>query len=129
MRGLAAGGYRGVNLTVPHKETALALVDRVSDEARRIGAINTIFIDPAGRLQATNTDAYGFIANLKAVVPGFAADRGPAVILGAGGAARAVCFALQAAGAREIRLVNRTATRAEILAHEFAPGISRCAVG
>ena len=115
LRGLAASGYAGVNLTVPHKEAALKLVDEISPEGQRIGAVNTIFVEK-GRLKATNTDGYGFITSLKAGAPKFNPAAGPAVVLGAGGAARAICIALQDAGVPDIVLINRTADRAGALA-------------
>ena len=109
-------GFVGVNLTVPHKEAALGFMQRVTPDARRIGAVNTVFIDNEGALTGTNTDAFGFINNLRAGAPRWRANNGPAVVLGAGGAARAVCFALQNAGVAEIRVLNRTAARAQGLA-------------
>lgn len=109
-------GFKGVNLTVPHKETALALVDELSSEAKRIGAINTVFVAADGRLHGTNTDSYGFISNLHAAAPSLVLQNGVAVVLGAGGAARAICVALQDAGVGEIRVINRTTARAESLA-------------
>ena len=115
---LPGQGFAGVNLTVPHKQAALALVDKVTAEAARIGAINTIFVDH-GRLTGTNTDAYGFRTALQAGARDYDPKHGPAVVIGAGGAARAVCFALQAAGCPDIRLVNRTHARAEHLAGVF----------
>ncbi|MGE3475448.1 MAG: shikimate dehydrogenase [Rhodospirillaceae bacterium] len=114
-------GFSGVNLTVPHKETALSFLTGITNEARQIGAVNTIFLTADGKTLGTNTDAYGFITNLRAEAPTWTPDAGPAVVLGAGGAARAVCFALQDAGVSEIRLVNRTARRAESLALEMGP--------
>lgn len=120
---LDADGFAGVNLTVPHKEAALALVDEISPQAVRIGAINTIFVQ-SGRLSGTNTDAYGFITALRAGAPDYDPRRAPAVILGAGGAARAVCAALQDAGCPEIRLVNRTRDRAEKLARDFGKPVT-----
>ena len=117
--GLAMGGFRGVNLTLPHKEAALALVDRVDEVAQRIGAINTIVVGDNGALSATNTDAYGFIENIRASAPEAMASRfggRAAVILGAGGAARAIMVGLADAGIEEIRVVNRTIARAEALA-------------
>lgn len=123
LKSLAERGFAGVNLTVPHKETAFELVDEISPEARRIGAVNTIFVSDSGRLRATNTDAYGFIENLKAGAPGFDLTTGPSVVLGAGGASRAVCVALQDAGASEIRLVNRTISRAENLAESLGGNV------
>ncbi len=115
VRGLAALGFAGANATLPHKEALLGLVDRVSGEARRIGAVNTLVIDAEGRIEGRNTDAYGFLENLRAGA-GWNPAAGPAVVLGAGGAARAVLVALLDAGAPEVRLVNRTPARAEALA-------------
>lgn len=112
-------GFRGVNLTVPHKEAALALVDEADEAARRIGAVNTIVVDDGGRLQGRNTDAFGFMENLHERAPDWRADTGPAVVIGAGGAARAVVVGLLDAGA-EVRVVNRTRERAEALAADFA---------
>lgn len=115
---LAADGFRGVNLTVPHKEAALDIVDSIDDTARRIGAVNTIVVGKDGALSATNTDAYGLIENIRAGA-GAALDTGfggrAAVILGAGGAARAAVVGLADAGVAEIRIVNRTVARAEAL--------------
>ena len=120
LRDLAAQGFAGVNLTVPHKEIAMGVVDSLSDVGRRVGAVNTIFVGTDGKLSATNTDAYGFITSLRAGAPAWRADAGPAVVLGAGGAARAVIAALQEARVPEIRILNRTLERAEGLAREFA---------
>ncbi|MGE0254762.1 MAG: shikimate dehydrogenase [Alphaproteobacteria bacterium] len=111
---LAPDGWAGVNLTVPHKEAALSLVDTLDVAARAIGAVNTIVVGADGRLDGRNTDAYGFAENLRHNGP--AVPRPVAVVLGAGGAARAVCHALAGAGIRELRLVNRTVQRAEALA-------------
>ncbi len=113
---LARLGFRGVNITVPHKEAALDAVDVADPLARRIGAVNTITVRDDGSLEGTNTDAYGFTEQLKATVPGWQASMGPAVIIGAGGAARAISVALLDAGVAEIRIVNRTLARAEALA-------------
>jgi shikimate dehydrogenase len=117
LRALPALGIKGVNLTIPHKEAGLRLVDEVSATARRIGAVNTIIVQEDGSLFGDNTDAFGFRAHLEAELP----DRqwavaGPAVVLGAGGAARAVAVALLDMGFTTLRLVNRTAERAEALA-------------
>lgn len=119
LRDLAAKGYAGVNLTVPHKEIALKVVDSISEVGRRIGAVNTIFVGADGKLSATNSDAYGFITNLRAGAPHWRPQAGPAVVLGAGGAARAVVAALQDAGVPEVRILNRTLERAQALAKEF----------
>ena len=124
LRALPVLGLRGVNLTLPHKEAALGLVDRVSDEARRIGAINTIVVDADGRLEGRNTDAYGFLAHLKASVPDWQAAAGPALLLGAGGAARALAVALLDAGVPQLRLVNRTGARAMELAAALGGRVS-----
>jgi len=120
LRALPVLGFRGCNLTVPHKQEALALVDRVDPLARRIGAINTIVVAPDGSLEATNTDAFGFREHLREAAPQWKPGSGPAVILGAGGAARAVIVALSDAGAAEIRIVNRTLKRAEAVAGDLA---------
>jgi len=117
-------GLRGVNLTVPHKEAALGLVDRASEEAKRIGAVNTIVVDGDGGLEGRNTDGYGFLAHLKASAPGWRSASGPAVLLGAGGAARAIAVALIEAGVPELRLVNRTADRAAGLAKALSGNIA-----
>jgi shikimate dehydrogenase len=116
LRMLALMGFRGVNVTVPHKEAALAAVDTLDSTARRIGAVNTVMMEPDGTLRGTNTDAVGFLEHLRASAPAWTPNAGPAVVIGAGGAARAVIVALQDAGVREIRIVNRTRDRAEQLA-------------
>ncbi len=120
VRRLAAEGWRGANVTIPHKEAALALADEATDRARAIGAANTLVFD-GGRIRADNTDAFGFAENLEAA-GGFPAER-PALVLGAGGAARAVIQALIDAGVPEIRLTNRTRDRAEALADAFGPRV------
>ncbi len=113
---LALLGFRGVNITVPHKVAALSAVDAADPLARRIGAVNTITVRDDGSLEGTNTDAFGFIEHLKATAPDWQAKNGPAVIIGAGGAARAICVGLLDAGVAEITIVNRTLARAEALA-------------
>ena len=118
LRALPAIGFRGVNLTIPHKEPALALVDRITPAAARIGAVNTVIVGQDGLL-GDNTDGYGFIASLAAGAPDWQAGAGSAVLLGAGGAARAIAVALIGAGASELRLVNRTLARAETLASQL----------
>lgn len=116
VRGLAALGFAGANLTIPHKEAVMPLLDAVDETARRIGAVNTIVVGPDGELAGSNTDAYGFIENLRAGAPAWRAVSGPAVIIGAGGAAKAVAVALADAGVPDIRIVNRTEARARALA-------------
>ncbi len=119
LEGLRALNFRGCNVTLPLKEKALALVDRVEPLARRIGAVNTVVVEADGSLLGSNTDAFGFVENLKAGAPGWNAARGPAVVLGAGGAARAVIAALLDAGAPQIRLYNRSLERAQALQAAF----------
>ena len=120
LRSLPDLGFRGVNITVPHKEAAIRVVDRIDPLAARIGAVNTVLVDHRGRLEGRNTDAAGFLANLAAVVPGWTGRGTAALVLGAGGAARAVLAALLEAGADRIHVVNRTRSRAERLAADLA---------
>jgi shikimate dehydrogenase len=118
VRGLAAAGFRGANVTVPHKEAVMALCDILDDSARQAGAVNTlIFAD--GRIEGRNTDGAGFIANLRA--HGFV-PAGHALVLGAGGAARAIVAALIATGMR-VTIANRGVERAQHLAALF-PGVT-----
>lgn len=114
-------GFVGANVTVPHKEAALEAVDDADELAQRIGAVNTVVVREDGSLHGSNTDAFGFIENLREFVPGWTASSGPAVVVGAGGAARAIAFALFDGGAPEIRIVNRTAARADALVDELGP--------
>lgn len=115
LRAMPAMGFVGANVTIPHKEAALALADEASETARQIGAANTLTFR-AGRILADNTDSYGFMQNLLDGAPDWQPDAGPALVLGAGGAARAVLVALTQAGAPEIFLANRTRARADDLA-------------
>jgi shikimate dehydrogenase len=125
LRALHPLGFAGCNLTLPHKQKAMALVDEVDAVAKRIGAISCVTVRPDGSLAGSNNDCFGFIHNLKQEQPDWRADAGPAVVLGAGGGARAVCYALMQDGAKEIRLVNRSFAAARALADEFAaPGVS-----
>lgn len=124
LRALPNLGVAGVNVTVPHKEAAFAAVDARDAAARRIGAVNTVFVDDGGALRGSNTDAFGFLEALRTRSPGWTAVAGPAVVLGAGGAARAVLAALAEAGAPEVRLVNRTRARAESLAGAFGAPVA-----
>ena len=114
-------GFRGVNVTIPHKEAALALASEATDRAREIGAANTLTFRPDGSIHADNTDGFGFIENLRHSAPGWNAAAGPALVLGSGGSARAVIAALLAAGAREVRVANRNPERAEGLQGHFGP--------
>jgi shikimate dehydrogenase len=124
LRGLAPLGFSGCNVTIPHKERALSIVDHVDPVARRIGAISCVIVRPDESLAGTNNDAFGFVQNVLQVHPGWRADAGPVVVIGAGGGARAVVYSLGDRGARDIRVVNRTLRRAESLAREFGPPVS-----
>ncbi len=119
VRTLLELGFRGANVTIPHKRAALALCDSLDEAARRIGAVNTL-VFAEGEIQGRNSDGFGFMENLRQGAPSWRAGDGPAVVLGAGGAARAAVHALLAAGAPEIRLCNRTLERAETLAQDMA---------
>ncbi len=118
-------GLRGVNLTIPHKVTAVSHMAEITPAARCIGAVNTVTVGPGGRLLGDNTDAYGFLTNLQD--GGWSPSPSPAVVLGAGGAARAVCTALWQAGVGPIRLSNRTHDRANALASHLAADLSHAA--
>jgi len=119
LRALAPLGFAGCNLTIPHKEAAVAIVDRVDPLARRIGAINCVVVAPDGTLDGRNDDGFGYVESILEAQPEWRADAGPIVVVGAGGGARAVLVALADRGAREIRLINRTPGRAQALAKEF----------
>lgn len=124
LRCLPAMGFAGANVTVPHKEAALRAVDRVDPVARRIGAVNTLVIAADGTIEGRNTDAYGFLENLRRGCPGWSPQAGPAVVIGAGGASRAVCAALVDAGIPELRLINRSVKRAASLAEDIGGPIT-----
>ncbi|WP_395015625.1 shikimate dehydrogenase [Dongia sp.] len=116
IRALPSLGFRGGNVTLPHKEPALGLVDEVTRVAERIGAVNTLIVRDDSSILGDNTDGFGFLAHLQASQPSWQPNAGPAVLLGAGGAARAIIVALLEAGVPEILLANRTQRRAEELA-------------
>lgn len=117
-------GFVGANVTIPHKETVLALADIVTDRAALIGAANTLIFLKDGRIHADNTDGAGFIANLRQNAPQWQPAAGPAAVLGAGGAARAVVAALIEVGVPEIRLANRTRARAEAFRTDFGAKVT-----
>jgi shikimate dehydrogenase len=119
LRCLPKAGFVGLNVTIPHKETVLHIADVITDRAALIGAANTLLFRKDGRIQADNTDGAGFIANLRQHAPQWTPNTGPAVVLGAGGAARAVIAALIEVGVPEIRLANRTRARADALRSDF----------
>ena len=123
IRALPALGFRGCNVTVPHKEAAWRAMDRLDASAKRMGAVNTILVGEDGTLEGRNTDGFGFIENLRSGAPGWTASAGPAVVIGAGGAARAVVASLLDEGAPLVWLVNRTRARAEELAADIGGAI------
>src|SRR4051812_40245173 len=125
--GLVALGFRGCNVTMPHKQTAMALLHRVNETARRIGAVNTIVVEADGTLSGFNNDGNGFVQSLRDARPDWRADAGPILLLGAGGAARAVGVALLENGATQIAIANRTADKAQALAGEFGPAVNAVA--
>ncbi|MEM9523373.1 MAG: shikimate dehydrogenase, partial [Pseudomonadota bacterium] len=112
-------GFQGLNVTVPHKEAVLQLADLVTDRAALIGAANTLIFRKDGKIHADNTDGHGFVANLTQHAPSWDPKAGPAAVIGAGGAARAIVSALISAGAPEVRITNRTKPRAERLKADF----------
>lgn len=127
LRALGPLGFAGCNLTIPHKESALAIVDDVDPVARRMGAISCVVVREDGSLAGSNNDGYGFIENLLQHHPAWRADAGPAVVVGAGGGARAVAYSLAQRGAPEVRIVNRTRERARALRREFGDPLTTVA--
>jgi shikimate dehydrogenase len=124
LRSLAPLGFAGCNLTIPHKEHALQIIDAVDPVARRIGAISCVVVRPDGSLAGTNNDAYGFVHSVLQQQPAWRADAGPIAVIGAGGGARAVVYSLAERGAPEIRVINRTFARGQALAREFGPPVT-----
>jgi shikimate dehydrogenase len=122
LRNLEANGYAGCNVTIPHKEAAYAVMDDVDGTARKLGAVNTVYIR-GGKLHGTSTDGEGFLANLQSAVPSLVLKGQKIVILGAGGSARSIVPSLQGAGAGHIVIVNRSLDRAEKLRSDMGPGI------
>jgi shikimate dehydrogenase len=128
LQGLIALGFRGANVTVPHKETVMPTLDAIADDARALGAVNTIVVEHeegGPTLSGRNTDAAGFIGALRA--GGYDPAGASAVVVGAGGAARAVVFGLMQAGAAEVLVLNRTPGRAQTLVSDLSP-LSPCPV-
>ncbi|MBQ0710701.1 MULTISPECIES: shikimate dehydrogenase [unclassified Ochrobactrum] len=119
---LAEQGFAGGNVTIPHKEAAFAAVESLDEAAKAIGAVNTLWFEN-GRLHGGNTDAYGFAANLDASAPGWD-NADSALVLGAGGASRAIVHALLSRGFTKVAIVNRTVSRAQDLAVHFGPRVS-----
>ncbi len=124
LKSLKSLGFAGCNLTIPHKQTAMQIVDEVDAAAQRIGAISCVTVREDGTLAGSNNDAAGFIRNLKEAQPDWRADKGAAVVIGAGGGSRAVCYGLMQEGVQEIRLVNRSFDRAQQLAADFGGPIT-----
>jgi shikimate dehydrogenase len=124
LKSLGERGYAGANVTLPHKEAALAAAVRPDEAARTIGAANTLWLDEAGLLHASNTDAYGFMTHLAAEAPDWNKGERPVAVLGAGGGARAILHGLIEAGASRILLANRTEGRAKALAEGFGDRVS-----
>lgn len=123
LRGLPALGFSGCNLTIPHKVEVMRWLDTVDAHAQRIGAVNTVVVATDGSLLGRNTDAFGFIESLHQAHPQWRASTGPACVIGAGGAARAVLCALLDDGAPNIRLCNRSSAKAHDMAQEFGPRV------
>jgi shikimate dehydrogenase len=119
LRGLPVLGLRGCNVTTPHKQAVMPLVDHVDEMARRVGAVNTIVAQADGSLRGFNNDGNGFVQSVRDARPDWQPDRGPIAVIGAGGAARAVVASLAAQGARDIRVINRTAERAQRMADDY----------
>lgn len=123
LRALPALNFSGCNLTIPLKQHALGIVDAVDITARAIGAVSCVTVRKDGSLLGSNNDWYGFTHNILEFVPNWRADAGPAVVIGAGGGARAILYGLIERGALEIRLCNRTLARAQTLAQEFGAAV------
>jgi shikimate dehydrogenase len=121
---LADLGFKGANVTVPYKEKILSMASNITDRAALIGAANTIMFKPDGSFRADNTDGYGFLKNIKQFAPDWQGSNGPVVVIGAGGASRAVVSALLDDGASEVRISNRTRHRAEILKDQFGAKVN-----
>lgn len=123
IRGLPALGFAGCNVTVPHKVNAMKFMDELTPAARHIAAINTVVVRPDGSLLGANNDGNGYIQSLRDTHPAWRGEAGPALVLGAGGAARAIVVGLLEAGVPEVRIANRTAERAQALAEAFGPRV------
>lgn len=124
-KGLRGGAVRGLNVTIPFKEQALALADEASAVARAAGAANLLLFHEDGRITADNTDGEGLMRALQIQAPGFDPKAGPALVLGAGGAARGAVAALLEAGSPDVRVCNRTVARAEQMVEAIGSGAVR----
>ena len=119
LRALPSLGFAGCNITMPHKQDAIDVMDRVDPLVRRVGAMNCVVVGKDGSLTGLNNDGFGYIASIREKFADWRADAGPIVVLGAGGGARAIVAALADEGAREIRLINRTKSRADRMAADY----------
>ncbi len=124
IQALADLGFKGANVTIPYKEKILSMASSITDRAALIGAANTIVFRENGKFRADNTDGYGFIKNIQQYAPDWRGSNGPAVVIGAGGASRAVVSALLAEGVPEIRISNRTRHRAEMIKDQFGAKVT-----
>ena len=124
IRGLPALGFAGCNITVPHKVNAMQLMDTLHPAARRVAAINTVVVQADGSLLGMNNDGYGYIQSLRDAQPDWRGDAGPALVMGAGGAARALVVALLDEGVPEVRLCNRTQEKAQALKDAFGDRVT-----
>ncbi len=126
--GFRGGAVRGVNVTVPFKEQALAVADRRSEQAERAGAANLLLFEPNGQIVADNTDGFGLLRAFSVQAPHWNPGQGPVTVLGAGGAARGAVAALLAAGAPKVFVVNRSVGKADALAAAFGPKVTSYAM-
>ena len=124
IRALPALGFAGCNVTVPHKINAIRMVDELHPSAQRIAALNTIVVREDGSLLGMNNDGLGYIQSLRDADPTWRGDAGPALVLGAGGAARAIVVGLLDEGVPELRITNRTLERAQALAQDFGDRVT-----
>jgi len=120
---LSSLGFAGCNVTLPHKEAVYGLVEVHDRTTRRIAAVNTVYVE-GGRLVGLNTDAYGFVAHLRSVLPDWRGEGANVMVLGAGGAARAIVAGLFGEGVKDISIANRTAARGRALAEHFGSGVT-----
>jgi shikimate dehydrogenase len=122
--GMRAMGFAGCNLTMPHKVAVLPLLDRIDPVAKVMGSVNTLVFEPSGELVGYNNDGFGFVQSLKDAKASWQADEGAITVLGAGGASRAIIYALLQSGAQQIRLTNRSSDKAQAIGDEFGAAIT-----
>ncbi len=124
IEGLIDLGFKGVNVTIPHKTNVLTYADSVTDRASLIGAANTLYFSKSGKIHADNTDGYGFIQNIMDEIPDFDFYDKRAIIYGAGGSSRAIASALISNGIKEIGISNRTRSKAQIISENLGAKVS-----